>query len=168
MIFQCIDNLNSLKNVLTLICDDEYSMPLDILSGSSIGQHCRHILEFFTALTVENCNLINYDKRSRNKELESSILLANSIINVLIKKLEMIEADRSLLFQSDCTEFSDIKIQKTSLFRELTYCLDHSIHHQALIKVGLIYLNKSKNIDFNFGVAASTLKYKSGIKNKAQ
>jgi len=49
---------------------------------------------------------------------------------------------------------------KTTIFRELAYCLEHSIHHQALIKVGLLELNIASFIDETFGLAPATIRYK--------
>jgi RNA-binding protein YhbY len=43
--------------------------------------------------------------------------------------------------------------------RELLYNLEHSIHHQALIKVAILQ-NNSIIIDENFGVAHSTIEYR--------
>ena len=48
---------------------------------------------------------------------------------------------------------------KTNYFRELLYNLEHSIHHQALIKVAVL---KNKNIQLcpEFGIAKSTIEYR--------
>jgi uncharacterized damage-inducible protein DinB len=48
---------------------------------------------------------------------------------------------------------------KSSYQRELLYNLEHSIHHQAIIKVALRTL-RSVEIDENFGVAPSTIRYR--------
>ena len=49
---------------------------------------------------------------------------------------------------------------KSSFERELLYCLDHAIHHQALIKIGLKELELSHLVSPDFGVAYSTLRYR--------
>lgn len=48
----------------------------------------------------------------------------------------------------------------SSLFRELMYCMDHCIHHQSLIKIGLLEQKLSHMVDANFGVAFSTQQYR--------
>jgi hypothetical protein len=48
----------------------------------------------------------------------------------------------------------------TSFERELVYCLDHAIHHQALIKIGLKEQELSHLVSQDFGVAYSTLRYR--------
>jgi hypothetical protein len=42
----------------------------------------------------------------------------------------------------------------------LAYCLEHTIHHQALIKIGLMELNLIHLIDQHFGVAPATIRFK--------
>ena len=49
---------------------------------------------------------------------------------------------------------------QTSFFRELTYCMDHCIHHQSLIKIALLEQKLIHLIDPNFGVAFSTQLYR--------
>ena len=44
--------------------------------------------------------------------------------------------------------------------RELAYCIEHSIHHQALIKAGLIGSGLKDLTDKDFGVAYSTIRYR--------
>jgi hypothetical protein len=53
---------------------------------------------------------------------------------------------------------------QTSYARELVYLTEHSIHHFALIKIGLQQLNPDLILDENFGYAASTIKYKENSK----
>jgi hypothetical protein len=50
-------------------------------------------------------------------------------------------------------------IISTNYFREVAYNIEHTIHHMALIRVGI---NETTNILLpeNFGVASSTIKYR--------
>ncbi len=50
-------------------------------------------------------------------------------------------------------------ITESSYQRELLYNLEHSIHHQALIKVALLEIQHDL-VDENFGVAQSTIEYR--------
>jgi hypothetical protein len=45
----------------------------------------------------------------------------------------------------------------TSFSRELAYCLDHCIHYQYFIKIGLISLELGHYLHEEFGIAPSTL-----------
>jgi len=59
--------LMDLKTCLKDIDVDQYKKPLDILSNSSIGQHNRHVIEFFQCLNNQShMGIVNYDKRDRN------------------------------------------------------------------------------------------------------
>ena len=62
-----------------------------------------------------------------------------------------------MVLQQGTTE-TTLEIE-TNYERELLYNLEHSIHHQALIKVALLQL-QSVEIPENFGVAQSTIVYR--------
>ena len=47
----------------------------------------------------------------------------------------------------------------TNYFREIAYNLEHTIHHMALIRVGLRELGDIP-VDDSYGVASSTIKYR--------
>jgi len=48
----------------------------------------------------------------------------------------------------------------TNYYREVAYNLEHTIHHMALIKVGIREVSDME-IPENFGVASSTIKFRS-------
>jgi uncharacterized damage-inducible protein DinB len=48
----------------------------------------------------------------------------------------------------------------TSIGREVAYCIEHSIHHQAIIKAALIAIGREKLVDEQFGVAYSTIRHR--------
>jgi hypothetical protein len=70
---------------------------------------------------------------------------------------ELDKPNKSLSLTHNC--FSDTETLETNYFRELLYNLEHSIHHQALIKVALYRLPHIKISD-SFGIAPSTLEYR--------
>lgn len=47
----------------------------------------------------------------------------------------------------------------SSLNRELAYVLEHGIHHQALIKMGVKQIKREELLDELFGVAPATVRY---------
>ncbi len=162
MKLQCIANLNEIKELLHQLQDEEYQYKSPILSGATIGQHVRHILEFYSCLLrgLES-EIINYDKRERDLEIETCKASAINLIDAIISKLIFINNDKSLKLAGNFTvskENGD-HFLNTSLNRELAYNLEHSIHHQALIKVGLKELCLEPLIDGNFGVAAATIRF---------
>lgn len=162
MIIYCQSNLKEIKKLLEQIDKLSYTQPLTFLSGSSIGQHVRHILEFYQCLLLaKESAIVNYDNRLRNLKIETDVFFAQEIIQDLLKDLKLICVNDSLFLEGNFShlENGSNKIP-TSYQRELAYCLEHSIHHQALIKVGLKELDIENIIDKNFGVAPATIRYK--------
>lgn len=47
MISYCITNLNELRDLLEKMNRDQYTQSLKLLSGATIGQHFRNILESY-------------------------------------------------------------------------------------------------------------------------
>ena len=93
--------------------------------------------------------------------IETDIDFAIEMLNSIYSVLEINIIDKHLILEGNfaASESKDTHIN-TTLFRELTYCLEHSIHHQALIKVGLLELNSVSFIDETFGLAPATIRYK--------
>jgi uncharacterized damage-inducible protein DinB len=126
-----------------------------LLSGASIGQHLRHVVEFYDCLLNGlSQQKINYEKRARSLELENNRKTAINKIFWIKAELLSLELNSRLYL-----EIEDLVID-TSVQRELFYNLEHSIHHQALIKVGLKEQNIGHLVNADFGVAPSTLKYR--------
>ncbi len=58
------ENLMQLQKLMNSINDSDYTETIDILSGATIGQHIRHILEFYLLLISGTFSgTISYDKR---------------------------------------------------------------------------------------------------------
>ncbi len=162
MINYCIANLNELRILLEKLSREQYTRPLKLLSGASIGQHVRHILEFYQAVTggMEE-NLINYDARERDPALENNIDFTVREMEKISHWLGKAGNNRKVVLNGNfSSEGSTTLAIETSVYRELSYCYEHSIHHQALIKIGLKELQVEYYIDDNFGVAPATVRFK--------
>lgn len=158
----CQENLIEIKKVLLQLTNEQYTYPSNTLFGATIGQHVRHILEFYqSVLNNLNSKIINYDNRSRNLIIETDNAYAIQVIDQVNTQLAFNLKDESLVLEGNfcADEGNEMKIQ-TSLFRELAYCLEHSIHHQALIKVGLLEVNCLSFIDESFGLAPATIRHR--------
>lgn len=156
------ENLAQIKDLLEIISLEDYTRKPDVLSGASLGQHVRHILEFYLLLISGSfTGTISYDKRERNLKIENDPDFAiQTVKNVLAGILTLCE-DKPLKFDADyTTDGSTGNIIMSSVYRELAYCIEHSIHHQALIKSGLVAMGQSNLVDDNFGVAYSTIRYR--------
>jgi uncharacterized damage-inducible protein DinB len=158
----CKDNLNELSLLLENLTQEEFTRPCEFLSGATIGQHIRHILELYDCLLRDSSEgKVCYDSRKRNILLETKISFALKKIDKILEELKILE-DKPMVLEGSYSSKNEINLVKTSLFRELAYNLEHSIHHQALIKVGMRELGKLNLICVNFGVAPATIKFKNG------
>ena len=155
MIKDCIANLSEHQELLLKLSDEQYQHQSELLSGASIGMHLRHVVEFYDCMLHGlSDQKINYEKRARSLELENNRETAINKISSIKEQLLSLELNNRLYL-----EIEDL-ILDSSVQRELYYNLEHSIHHQALIKVGLKEQNIGKLVNADFGVAPSTLKYR--------
>ena len=156
------ENLEQLHDLLQKIPVSAYTGKPEVLYGASIGQHIRHILEFYLLMISGSIEgVISYDKRQRDLRIENEREYAITIIRKIIKNLDLLREEDPVLFEGDFTSDSSCNNSiVSSVGRELAYCIEHSIHHQALIKAGLIGMGKHALTDEHFGVAYSTIRYR--------
>lgn len=158
----CCTILDQLEDLVTQISSEDFAKPSRSLSNSTIGQHVRHTVEFF--LCLENGfheGVINYDKRAHDKLIESDRFIALNTIRKIREFVVATSNDASLLLDvgydrntEDC-----VRIQ-TNYFRELTYNIEHAVHHMALIKIGVREITDYIILPEDFGIAVSTLRHK--------
>lgn len=156
-------NLQELWNGFAGLSNGEYSLALPLLSGSSIGGHVRHCIEMLQCVQEGYApGLVCYENRKRNPVLENEVEQAGLQLQFLKDTLFL--DDRELLLVADYSqEGRQAARYATSYFRELAYCLEHNIHHMALVRIGLYTLGlKPENT--GFGVAPSTIRFKGNIK----
>lgn len=142
-----------------------FTQPLRIFHGSSIGQHFRHILEFYTCLFEGALRArVDYGSRKRNHSLSESPRAALAVLDYIadtVKKQDeyqwlSVESE----FSDDCVEHAKRPVYMSSMGRELQYAFDHAVHHLAIIRIGLEVCFPAIPVDEDLGVAPSTLKYK--------
>lgn len=163
LIEQNIRKLLNIKQLLKEFPLGLYTQPKEILSQSSIGQHFRHILEFYICLTngLEH-KVVCYDDRKRDIHIETDLVYAVNTTNTLITFLQKIQEDEPLTLLASYTASSDEKtLMQTSFYRELAYALDHTVHHLAIIKIALA--EEQITLDSNFGIAPSTIRYRQTV-----
>jgi hypothetical protein len=151
---------------LDALDSEVYRMPLDLLFGASIGQHTRHFIEFYRCLLLQidqPGGVVNYSKRERDLAIETDPQVAQRHITEIAEKLTGIDANRSCLLECDDHIDGESNTVESNLERELLYNIEHTIHHLAIIKIGLAAVAPSIEIPEHFGVAPSTIKHKQNI-----
>lgn len=150
------NNLNQIVELIQQLSNEEFSKKHTELSEASIGEHTRHIIELFQCLLESYDNgCINYDLRKRNNLIQTKVEEAKKYIGIL---LDSIEKENKNLMLTQGENSNQLTIE-TNYFRELLYNLEHSIHHQALIKV-VLQKFKHVSVSEDFGVARSTIEYR--------
>lgn len=155
IIGQIIDLLNRMDA-------NTYSKPLALFNGSSIGQHFRHILDFYGCLSVGAFDgRVDYANRLRDTRVETEPSYAISVLKGYMDKIASLDEGLSIEvvadFSADLNEARPVVL--SSLGRELMYAYDHAVHHLAIIKMGLKASSPNFQMDKNLGVAPSTVKH---------
>lgn len=159
----CKEDLRRLKKLLLKLSEQQYYYQSKLLTGATIGQHTRHILEFYLCLIkgVKDNKTVNYDSRERDLELENNLSFAVFTIDKICSNINLSQTTAPFHLQGNYDTGRENKISiPSSIERELAYCLEHSIHHQALIKIALIELQAENLIDETFGVAPATIRFR--------
>ncbi|MEQ8425894.1 MAG: hypothetical protein RIA63_14345, partial [Cyclobacteriaceae bacterium] len=104
--------------------------------------------------------VVNYDKRAHDKLIESDKFIALSTVNRIKEFIADRKEDFTLklevgyeLDSEDCVALT------TNYFRELTYNIEHAVHHMAIMKIGIREVAAYIQLPDDFGIAASTIRY---------
>ncbi len=147
--------LGQISALLEGLSDEQYTQPLKIFSDASIGQHTRHIIEFFLELFKGyEQGAVDYDNRKRSHAIETDRQCALSKLQEVVD--ELARPDKDLWLRADLG--ATVKL-RTNYQRELVYNLEHTIHHMALLRIGVSALTDLP-LPENFGVALSTQKFR--------
>lgn len=151
-----------LSDSLDQLSEENYRQPIPVLFNATIGQHVRHIVELFICLDAGyESGLVNYEKRKRDIKIETDKLFAGDLLKKIYKNLE--KENKDLLMEASYDEHDDETIFiNTNYYREIAYNLEHTVHHMALIRVGINAI-ASINLPESFGVAGSTVKHRRAI-----
>lgn len=148
-----------LSDALYQLTDDEYTQPSKILFNATIGQHVRHIIELFQCLEKGyEEGVVNYEKRKRDYQIETDKSFAALLLRRVYRNLE--KPDKRITLEAeDYNETAETVTIPSNYYREIAYNLEHTIHHMALIRVGI---NEVSSIILagEFGVAYSTIKFR--------
>jgi uncharacterized damage-inducible protein DinB len=156
--------VRQLQELLRQISDMDYSQGLDLFDGASIGKHCRHIYDFLYTLALGlKTGILDYGHRERNSQLEQNpgqLLIA---LETQMARLKGSNLNQQLLIIPDLTAHPTQVEKKylSTLERELHFVFYHTIHHMAMIKMGLKQLDCPIKVNPDFGLAPSTIAFQS-------
>ena len=147
-----------LSESLNQLSGTEYTQPSAILFNATIGQHVRHIIELFQCLEKGyNEGVVNYEKRKRDYRIETDKNLAAELLKDIYHKLD--KPNKGIILEAEDYEDTVETISiPSNYYREIAYNLEHTIHHMALIRVGINEVS-SISLPAEFGVAYSTIKF---------
>ena len=152
---QLSDSLGQLSSL-------QYSQSCSTLRNNTIGQHVRHIIELFQCLEKGyDSGIVNYEKRKSDTFIETDKELAGRLLLDIHRGLG--KANKTLTLEASYDEHVTEPIAiETNYYREVAYNLEHTIHHMALIKIGILQ-STSISLPPEFGVAAATIQYQKSV-----
>lgn len=152
---QLAETINQLSN-------EQYAQPCATLNNATIGQHIRHAIELFQCLeTGYETGVVNYEKRKRDMLIETNKDFAAGLLHDLYKNLG--KENKELQLDSMYDDTSDeVVTVSTNYYREIIYNLEHTIHHMALMRIGVKAVSTVQLPD-DFGVASSTIRYRKNV-----
>ena len=151
-----IDTLEQFMQILLELPQDCYAKSCEVLSNSSIGQHTRHIIELYLCLIhgYDTAD-VSYDRRERNHKIENELPYAIEQLKLIQSQLERPNKPVKVTYELGDSE----TCLDSNYFREVMYNLEHTIHHHALIKVGIEHFT-TLQLPESFGVAPSTMQHR--------
>lgn len=154
--------IEQMTELLDRIAPDVYSQSLSLFNGSSIGQHFRHIVDFYGCLSRGiSDGRIDYAQRQRDTRVETEPAYASGVLNGFYAQLDLSDEAASVEIVADfSSDFNESRpVVLSTVGREMMYAYDHAVHHLAMIKMGLKAAAPSVEVDKNLGVAPSTIKH---------
>lgn len=152
--------LSQLDDVIAQLEPGDYCRASALLSGSTIGQHVRHTLEFFICLMDGMPQgTVNYDNRKRDKMIEEDGDFARKVIRGIADFVTSQPNNVALKMEASFGyEPEAPSVIPSNYLRELIYNIEHAIHHMALIRVAINEFCSYVTLPDDFGVASSTIR----------
>jgi hypothetical protein len=149
------DTFIHLHECINALSDHQYRNPCSRLGGASVGQHIRHIIELFVCLQEGYYSgVINYDKRKRDRIIETDRQYAASLLIEIYESIEKPHKKLVVEFMYPALDGTTFQVA-TNYYREVMFNFDHSIHHMAMIRIGVEEM-QGLDLPEEFGVATST------------
>lgn len=154
--------IGQMADLLGKIAGETYAQPLQLFNGSSIGQHFRHIVDFYGCLSRGVAEgRVDYAQRQRDTRVETEPGYAAGVLQGFYDKMKEMEETAIIEVVADfSSDFNETRpVVQSTVGREMMYAYDHAVHHLAMIKMGLKASAPHIEVDRNLGVAPSTVKH---------
>jgi uncharacterized damage-inducible protein DinB len=154
---------SQIGQLLRLLTNFQYTSPIPVFHGGTIGQHMRHILEFYSCLlNGVQCTTVDYTSRKRNLVLSENKEAALATLDYIESEVAKLVEHQGLQIINEYSNEDDINREEcfSSVGRELQYAFDHAVHHLAIIRIGIECTFPAVPIDPDLGIAPSTLKFR--------
>jgi uncharacterized damage-inducible protein DinB len=148
--------------LLQSLSADSYTRCVPAVFNASIGGHYRHCLDHFTSLLLSlDAAEVDYDHRKRDVRVETQAQFALAVTTKIRRTLERLSPDTFCAEVKARCEVSythgNSPTTRSTLARELVYCIAHAIHHYALISVMARLMDVT--LPAHFGIAPSTVSH---------
>lgn len=164
MFFRAITNnlFNQLDHLMHQLTDADFVRGFAEMNGATLGQHMRHILEFYQCLLAGyQDGMVCYDKRARDHRIETDRNYAIALMADLETRLNKIEDNPTLVLEYLVGKQSVMTFEvRTSYQREIVYLAEHAVHHLALMAVILRVHFPHISLPEHFGVADATVRHR--------
>lgn len=160
--------IKQITGLLQGLTPEQYAKNLDIFNGTTLGQHFRHILDFYLVLLKDYpTGLVDYTLRERDPKLETDPVYANETYLKVMEQVDLLDEHTLLKVKADilyCKE-GDRPLIPTSIGRELMYAYEHAVHHLAIIRIGIENAFPDLEIAKEVGIAPATIKYRASFED---
>ncbi len=147
-----------MDQLLQQLSEEEYARPLAEFDHHSLGQHFRHILEFFQCLEQgASVGVVDYSARPRNPLYENDLLAVRCALQRTIQHLTKLDPTLPMEVCVDVGAEERVCCPST-LGREMVFAFEHAIHHLAIVRIGLTCCFPHVCVDDALGVAPATLR----------
>ena len=137
LINSCIISFEKCIKILDKLTNEEFNQkPYD---GSTIGAHMRHIIDRANCvLSSLHHEILDYDNRLRNKDIEENIVFCKNALQTTIDKMAQIPLQSiksTIKIKETISEDGSQTIIESPIEREFLDIFNHTIHHIATVKV---------------------------------
>jgi hypothetical protein len=122
-------------------------------------------LEFFLCLEQGfGRGIVNYDRRAHDKLIETDKFIALNAIRGIQEFISTHKQDQPLKLEVGYHHDSEESISiSTNYYRELSYNIEHAVHHMAIMKIGLREVAPYVHFPADFGIAVSTVRHQASL-----